>query len=83
MHQALFHLVFLTAVSLFLITQNQSTPFLSWLSFVFQGIDRVVFAGNFLRKNNISMGFLARAMDFWSKGTMKALFLEHEVRVFP
>ena len=44
-----------------------------------EGIDRVIFAGNFLRKNDLSMSMLARAMDFWSKGTMKAIFLEHEV----
>lgn len=25
------------------------------------------------------MKLLAYAMDYWSKGTMKALFLEHEV----
>lgn len=36
--------------------------------------------GNFLRVNPISMKLLASAMDYWSKGTMKALFLEHEVR---
>lgn len=41
-------------------------------------IDRVVFVGNFLRVNPISMKLLAYAMDYWSKGTLKALFLEHE-----
>ncbi|XP_071051143.1 pantothenate kinase 3 isoform X2 [Onthophagus taurus] len=41
-------------------------------------IDRVLFIGNFLRVNPISMKLLAFAMDYWSKGTMKALFLEHE-----
>lgn len=34
--------------------------------------------GNFLRVNPISMKLLAFAMDYWSKGTLKALFLEHE-----
>lgn len=43
-----------------------------------EGIDRVVFVGNFLRVNPISMKLLAYAMDYWSKGTLKALFLEHE-----
>jgi len=43
-----------------------------------EGYERVVFVGNFLRVNKISMQLLAHAMDFWSKGTMKALFLEHE-----
>uniref|UniRef100_A0A336MQ19 pantothenate kinase n=1 Tax=Culicoides sonorensis TaxID=179676 RepID=A0A336MQ19_CULSO len=43
-----------------------------------EGIDKVVFVGNFLRVNPISMKLLAYAMDYWSKGTLKALFLEHE-----
>lgn len=41
-------------------------------------IDRVLFIGNFLRVNPIAMKLLAYAMDYWSGGTMKALFLEHE-----
>jgi pantothenate kinase len=47
----------------------------------FQKIERVVFVGNFLRVNTISMKMLAYAMDYWSRGTMKALFLEHEVSI--
>lgn len=39
---------------------------------------QVLFVGNFLRVNPISMKLLAYAMDYWSKGTLKALFLEHE-----
>ena len=38
-----------------------------------------MFVGNFLRKNTISMRLIAHAMDYWSKGSMKALFLQHEV----
>ncbi|KAK4820850.1 hypothetical protein QYF61_007855 [Mycteria americana] len=45
-----------------------------------ENIDKVVFVGNFLRINMISMKVLAYAMDYWSKGQLKALFLEHEVR---
>lgn len=41
-------------------------------------IDKVVFVGNFLRVNPIAMKLLAHAMDYWSRGTLKALFLEHE-----
>ena len=44
-----------------------------------QGIQNIVFVGNFLRVNTISMKLLAHAMDYWSQGTTKALFLEHEV----
>lgn len=38
----------------------------------------MVFVGNFLRCNTIAMKLLAYAMDYWSKGMMKALFLVHE-----
>lgn len=41
-------------------------------------IDKVVFVGNFLRVNTISMKLLAYAMEYWSDGALKALFLEHE-----
>ncbi|OXA51233.1 pantothenate kinase 3 isoform X2 [Folsomia candida] len=43
-----------------------------------EGINRVVFIGNFLRVNTISMKLLSYAMEYWSKGQLKALFLEHE-----
>ncbi|CEF64089.1 Fumble [Strongyloides ratti] len=41
-------------------------------------ITRIVFVGNFLRVNEIAARRLASAMDFWSGGTIKALFLKHE-----
>lgn len=44
-----------------------------------QNIEKVVFVGNFLRVNTLSMKLLAYAMDYWSKGQLKALFLRHEV----
>lgn len=47
--------------------------------FLLQKIEKVVFVGNFLRVNTISMKLLAYAMEYWSDGAMKALFLEHEV----
>ncbi|VDO43548.1 unnamed protein product [Brugia timori] len=34
--------------------------------------------GNFLRVNPIAARLLSNAMNFWSKGTKKALFLIHE-----
>ncbi|XP_009288964.1 PREDICTED: pantothenate kinase 2, mitochondrial isoform X1 [Aptenodytes forsteri] len=46
-----------------------------------ENINRVVFIGNFLRINTISMRLLAYALDYWSKGQLKALFLEHEVKL--
>ncbi|KPJ15415.1 Mitogen-activated protein kinase kinase kinase 4 [Papilio machaon] len=38
----------------------------------------VVFCGNFLRVNPLSMKLLSYAMSYWSRGALKALFLEHE-----
>eukprot|EP00735_Rhodelphis_limneticus_P011508 TRINITY_DN4618_c0_g1::TRINITY_DN4618_c0_g1_i1::g.19554::m.19554 TRINITY_DN4618_c0_g1::TRINITY_DN4618_c0_g1_i1::g.19554 ORF type:complete len:551 (-),score=73.40,sp/Q08DA5/PANK3_BOVIN/43.49/7e-83,Fumble/PF03630.9/1.3e-106 TRINITY_DN4618_c0_g1_i1:485-1987(-) len=37
---------------------------------------RVVFTGSFLQNNTISIRALAYALDFWSQGAVKALFLE-------
>lgn len=56
------------------IEYNLDTYINSRQSIAFQ----VVFVGNFLRVNQISMKLLAYAMDYWSHGTLKALFLEHE-----
>ena len=53
--------------------------FLGLFVWFLQKVERVVFVGNFLRGNTIAMKLLAFAMDYWSKGTMKALFLKHEV----
>jgi type II pantothenate kinase len=39
---------------------------------------RIYFIGNFLRQNTISQRRLSFAIDYWSKGEMEALFLEHE-----
>lgn len=47
-------------------------------SFTVQGVERVVFVGNYLCGNEMSMKMLAYAMEYWSQGTIKALFLQHE-----
>jgi type II pantothenate kinase len=39
---------------------------------------KIFFVGSFLRHNPISCRRLAFAIDFWSGGTMEALFLRHE-----
>lgn len=41
-------------------------------------IEKVLFVGNFLRVNPISMKLLSHAMEYWSGGQLKAIFLEHE-----
>jgi type II pantothenate kinase len=42
------------------------------------GTKRIYFVGNFLRQNKLSQRRLSYAIDYWSKGEMEALFLEHE-----
>ena len=39
---------------------------------------RIYFVGSFLRENMISQRRLSYAINYWSKGEMEALFLEHE-----
>lgn len=41
-------------------------------------IERIIFVGSFLRINEISARLLAYAMQYWSHGTTRALFMEHE-----
>lgn len=41
-------------------------------------IKRIYFGGCFIRGHPITMNTLSYAIQFWSKGTMKALFLRHE-----
>ncbi|XP_071749918.1 pantothenate kinase 3 isoform X2 [Lepeophtheirus salmonis] len=43
-----------------------------------ENIERVLFVGNFLRINTISMKLLSSAMKFWSGGSIEALFCKHE-----
>ncbi|XP_044005185.1 pantothenate kinase 3 isoform X4 [Aphidius gifuensis] len=61
-----------------LVTITNNIGSIARMCAVNENIERVVFVGNFLRVNPISMKLLAYAMDYWSNGTMKALFLEHE-----
>jgi type II pantothenate kinase len=42
------------------------------------GVRHVMFTGSFLHENKLAMRLLAVAMDFWSKGNIKAVFLRHE-----
>lgn len=61
-----------------LVTITNNIGSLARMCAINEKVNRVVFAGNFLRVNPISMKLLAYAMDYWSNGTLKALFLEHE-----
>ena len=42
------------------------------------GLKRIYFGGFFIRGHPITMNTLSYAIDFWSNGEMKALFLRHE-----
>lgn len=61
-----------------LVTITNNIGSIARMCAVNENMERVVFVGNFLRVNTISMKLLAYAMEFWSKGTLRALFLEHE-----
>ncbi|GIY44637.1 pantothenate kinase 1 [Caerostris darwini] len=61
-----------------LVTITNNIGSIARMCAVSEGINKVVFIGNFLRVNILSMKLLAYAMDFWSAGSLKALFLEHE-----
>ncbi|XP_041715244.2 pantothenate kinase 3 [Coregonus clupeaformis] len=61
-----------------LVTITNNIGSIARMCAVNEKIERVVFVGNFLRINTVSTKLLAYAMDFWSKGQLKALFLEHE-----
>ncbi|KTG39575.1 hypothetical protein cypCar_00005711 [Cyprinus carpio] len=61
-----------------LVTITNNIGSIARMCAVNEKIERVVFVGNFLRINTVSTKLLAYAMDFWSKGQLRALFLEHE-----
>lgn len=61
-----------------LVTITNNIASIARMCAINEKIDKVLFVGNFLRINQISMKLLSYAMDYWSGGMMKALFLEHE-----
>lgn len=68
----------LANAALFAITNNIGG--ITRMCAINEKVERIVFVGNFLRINEISMKLLAYAMEYWSEGQLKALFLRHEVR---
>ena len=50
----------------------------SYLNAQLHKTSRIYFVGNFLRGNKLSQRRLSYAINYWSKGEMEALFLEHE-----
>ncbi|KAL4675513.1 hypothetical protein H8959_009658 [Pygathrix nigripes] len=61
-----------------LVTITNSFGSVARMCAVNEEINRVVFVGNVLHVNTLSMKRLAYALGFWSKGQLKALFLERE-----
>jgi len=51
---------------------------LAYLNAIRCNITRILFAGNFLRQNDISMAMISYSIHYWSKGEMRACFLKHE-----
>jgi type II pantothenate kinase len=51
---------------------------LAYLNAVRARVSRIIFAGNYLRQNELAMSAISYAINFWTKGEMKALFLKHE-----
>ncbi|XP_063303515.1 pantothenate kinase 3 isoform X2 [Pelobates fuscus] len=61
-----------------LVTITNNIGSIARMCAVNEKINKVIFVGNFLRVNTLSMKLLAYALDYWSNGQLKALFLEHE-----
>jgi len=61
---------------LLMITNNIGQ--VAYLNAKLHNTPRIYFVGNFLRNNMLSQRRLSYAIDYWSKGEMEALFLEHE-----
>ncbi|ETO21038.1 hypothetical protein RFI_16165 [Reticulomyxa filosa] len=51
---------------------------LAYLNAMRCNITRILFAGNFLRQNDISMAMISYSIDYWSGGQIRACFLKHE-----
>lgn len=61
---------------LFMITNNLTQ--IAFLNAEKHKIQRVIFAGGFLRTNPYVWMRLSYGINFWSKGSMEALFLQHD-----
>jgi type II pantothenate kinase len=51
---------------------------IAYLNALSHGIKRIYFSGFFIRGHPITMNTLSFAVNFWSQGQIKALFLRHE-----
>ncbi|KAJ3002797.1 UNVERIFIED_CONTAM: Pantothenate kinase 4, partial [Siphonaria sp. JEL0065] len=61
---------------LYLVSNNIGQ--IAYLNAQAHGIQRIYFSGFFIRGHPVTMNTLNYAINFWSKGKIKALFLRHE-----
>jgi type II pantothenate kinase len=61
---------------LFMVSNNIGQ--IAYLNAQQHGLKRIYFGGCFIRGHPITMNTLSYAINFWSGGEMKALFLRHE-----
>ncbi|KAI9318106.1 pantothenate kinase [Dichotomocladium elegans] len=61
---------------LFMVSNNIGQ--IAYLNAQQHGLKRIYFGGCFIRGHPITMNTLSYAINFWSQGEMKALFLRHE-----
>ncbi|KAG2375282.1 hypothetical protein C9374_009905 [Naegleria lovaniensis] len=61
---------------LFMICNNIGQ--IAYLNALRFGLKRIFFAGYFIRGHDITMHYISYAIQFWSKGTISAMFLRHE-----
>ncbi|KXS12164.1 fumble-domain-containing protein [Gonapodya prolifera JEL478] len=51
---------------------------IAYLNAQLHGIERIFFGGSFIRGHSPTMNTLSFAVNFWSRGKMRAFFLRHE-----
>jgi len=51
---------------------------LSYLCAKNHNTNHLIFVGNFLRHNDLTMKGIAYSIHYWSRGSMEAAFLKHE-----
>lgn len=51
---------------------------IAYLNARVHGLDTIYFGGNFIRNHPYTIADISFAVDFWSAGSMKALFLRHD-----
>mmetsp|Transcript_6813 Transcript_6813/g.10674 ORF Transcript_6813/g.10674 Transcript_6813/m.10674 type:complete len:421 (+) Transcript_6813:130-1392(+) len=51
---------------------------IAYLNAMRYGLSRIYFGGHFIREHRYTMDTISYGVNFWSKGEMKALFLQHD-----